>query len=68
MRPRARDKKLNEEWVVPLNGIEDVYEVKFLLTLDHESVINWFDYMLMLENLFRKFSICRSLRNSALAN
>lgn len=48
MRPRARDKKLNEEWVVPLNGIEDVYEVKFLLTLDHESVINWFDYMLML--------------------
>ncbi|KAK4804005.1 hypothetical protein SAY86_003822 [Trapa natans] len=26
MRPRARDKKFNEEWVVPLNGIEDVYE------------------------------------------
>ncbi|KAK4788739.1 hypothetical protein SAY86_020058 [Trapa natans] len=26
MRPRARDKKLKEEWVVPLNSMEDVYE------------------------------------------
>lgn len=26
MRPRSRDKKLNEEWVVPLKNIEDVYE------------------------------------------
>lgn len=26
MRPRARDKKLHEEWVVPLNSIEDVHE------------------------------------------
>lgn len=27
MRPRSRDKKLNEEWAVPLKSIEDVYEV-----------------------------------------
>ncbi|KAM7280071.1 hypothetical protein ACFE04_007205 [Oxalis oulophora] len=26
MRPRARDKKLKEEWVVPLNGIQDIQE------------------------------------------
>ncbi|KAF2620084.1 hypothetical protein F2Q68_00041808 [Brassica cretica] len=26
MRPRARDKKLQQEWVVPLKGIEDVQE------------------------------------------
>ncbi|KAI4295291.1 hypothetical protein L6164_035352 [Bauhinia variegata] len=26
MRPRARDKKLNEEWAVPLRNIEDIYE------------------------------------------
>ncbi|XP_030528206.1 methylenetetrahydrofolate reductase 2-like [Rhodamnia argentea] len=26
MRPRARDKKLHEEWVVPLNSVEDVHE------------------------------------------
>ncbi|KAL3619855.1 hypothetical protein CASFOL_034767 [Castilleja foliolosa] len=26
MRPRARDKKLREEWAVPLNSIEDIYE------------------------------------------
>ena len=29
MRPRARDKKLQQEWVVPLKGIEDVQEVAF---------------------------------------
>lgn len=27
MRPRSRDKKLTEEWVVPLKNIEDIYEV-----------------------------------------
>ncbi|MED6221279.1 Methylenetetrahydrofolate reductase 1 [Stylosanthes scabra] len=27
MRPRARDKKLIEEWVVPLRSIEDIFEV-----------------------------------------
>ncbi|KAJ8755170.1 hypothetical protein K2173_018968 [Erythroxylum novogranatense] len=26
MRPRARDKKLHDEWVVPLKGVEDIYE------------------------------------------
>ncbi|KAG8369333.1 hypothetical protein BUALT_Bualt14G0000500 [Buddleja alternifolia] len=33
MRPRSRDKKLHEEWAVPLKNIEDVYEkfVKFCL-------------------------------------
>nr|GLL47865.1 methylenetetrahydrofolate reductase 1-like [Ipomoea trifida]GMD91008.1 probable methylenetetrahydrofolate reductase [Ipomoea batatas]GME04631.1 probable methylenetetrahydrofolate reductase [Ipomoea batatas] len=33
MRPRARDKKLQEEWAVPLNGIEDICEIfsKFCL-------------------------------------
>ncbi|KAK4482591.1 hypothetical protein RD792_009755 [Penstemon davidsonii] len=33
MRPRSRNKKLNEEWVVPLNNIEDIYEkfMKFCL-------------------------------------
>lgn len=30
MRPRARDKKLVEEWVVPLRSVEDIHEVKFL--------------------------------------
>lgn len=35
MRPRARDKKLQEEWAVPLNGIEDICEVCFRL----ESVL-----------------------------
>ncbi|CAH9075565.1 unnamed protein product [Cuscuta epithymum] len=27
MRPRARDKKLQEEWIVPLNNIEDICEI-----------------------------------------
>ncbi|CAA0818437.1 Methylenetetrahydrofolate reductase 2 [Striga hermonthica] len=33
MRPRARDKKLREEWAVPLNNVEDIYEnfMKFCL-------------------------------------
>ncbi|KAK4482589.1 hypothetical protein RD792_009753 [Penstemon davidsonii] len=33
MRPRSRNKKLNEEWVVPLENIEDIYEkfTKFCL-------------------------------------
>ncbi|KAK6116826.1 hypothetical protein DH2020_049456 [Rehmannia glutinosa] len=26
MRPRSRNKKLHEEWVVPLNNVEDIYE------------------------------------------
>ncbi|XP_057526065.1 methylenetetrahydrofolate reductase (NADH) 2-like [Amaranthus tricolor] len=26
MRPRARDKKLQEEWAVPLQSVEDIYE------------------------------------------
>ena len=30
MRPRARGKKLLEEWALPLNSIEDVYEVLLL--------------------------------------
>lgn len=29
MRPRTRDKKLHEEWVVPLNNIDDICEVCF---------------------------------------
>ena len=29
MRPRARDKKLHEEWAVPLKNIEDIHEVRF---------------------------------------
>lgn len=29
MRPKARDKKLHQEWVVPLKSIEDVQEVVF---------------------------------------
>lgn len=29
MRPRSRDKKLHEEWAVPLKSVEDIYEVKF---------------------------------------
>lgn len=31
MRPRARDKKLQEEWAVPLNSIDDICEVCFRL-------------------------------------
>lgn len=31
MHLRAWDKKLNEEWAVPLNGFEDVCEVNFPL-------------------------------------
>ncbi|KAL3621577.1 Methylenetetrahydrofolate reductase 2 [Castilleja foliolosa] len=33
MRPRARDRKLREEWAVPLNRVEDIYEnfMKFCL-------------------------------------
>jgi hypothetical protein len=30
MRPRAKDKKLIEEWAVPLKSVEDIYEVKLL--------------------------------------
>ena len=31
MRPRARDKKLHEEWATPLKSIDDIQEVKFLV-------------------------------------
>jgi hypothetical protein len=30
MRPRAKDKKLIEEWAVPLKSVEDIYEVGLL--------------------------------------
>lgn len=30
MRPRARDKKLIEEWAVPLKNVEDIHEVEIL--------------------------------------
>jgi methylenetetrahydrofolate reductase (NADPH) len=30
MRPRAKDKKLIEEWAVPLKSVEDIYEVELL--------------------------------------
>jgi len=30
MRPRAKDKKLIEEWAVPLKSIEDIFEVELL--------------------------------------
>jgi methylenetetrahydrofolate reductase (NADPH) len=29
MRPRARGKKLFEEWASPLKSVEDIYEVGF---------------------------------------
>lgn len=29
MRPRSRDKKLQEEWAVPLKNVEDISEVQF---------------------------------------
>lgn len=32
MRPRSRDKKLSEEWAGPLNDVEDINEVRLLLT------------------------------------
>lgn len=31
MRPRSRDKKLIEEWAVPLKSIEDIYEVGLIV-------------------------------------
>lgn len=31
MRPRARGKRLSEEWVVPLRSLQDVYEVQLLI-------------------------------------
>jgi len=30
MRPRAKDKKLIEEWAVPLKSVEDIYEVELM--------------------------------------
>lgn len=29
MRPRARDKKIQEEWVVPLKKLDDISEVQY---------------------------------------
>ena len=31
MRPRSRDKKLLEEWAIPLKNVEDINEVQLLL-------------------------------------
>lgn len=33
MRPRARDKKLHDEWAVPLKNFEDIQEVQFPIYL-----------------------------------
>jgi hypothetical protein len=33
MRPRARGKKLLEEWAAPLKSVEDIYEVEFPSTV-----------------------------------
>lgn len=33
MRARSRDKKLQEEWAIALNSVEDIYEVLFRVTL-----------------------------------
>ena len=30
MRPRARDKKLQEEWATPLKSIDDIQEVELV--------------------------------------
>lgn len=34
MRPRARDKKLHDEWATPLNSIGDISEVEFPLVIN----------------------------------
>lgn len=33
MRPRSRDKKLQEEWAVPLKSVEDIHKVMVSLFL-----------------------------------
>ena len=40
MRPRARGKRLSEEWVVPLRSLQDIYEVQLLVTFLHSSEEN----------------------------
>lgn len=53
MRPRSRDKKLIEEWAVPLKSIEDIYEVGLI-------VIGLAIYFI-LTKLQDQLSICWSL-------
>ena len=50
MRPRARDKKLIEEWAVPLGSIEDIYEVE-LLYLEYGYIVLTITYQLKLCSL-----------------
>ncbi|KAK6921246.1 Methylenetetrahydrofolate reductase-like [Dillenia turbinata] len=63
MRPRARDKKLHEEWAVPLKSVEDIHEVTFCLP----TVWNWKNtcetiavvalvYVAHLQSLFQRFT------------
>lgn len=70
MRPRARDKKLLEEWVVPLANLEDVHEVHFSLqNACCLSKDNLAKYMVMYESFisfvqkFKKFCLGK-LRSS----
>lgn len=41
MRPRARDKKLHEEWAVPLKSLEDIYEKFMKLCLGKLRTSPW---------------------------
>lgn len=63
MRPRARDKKLQEEWAVPLQNIEDIYEVDFYFCL-HAAIIGrmlipvlWCLMLSLLFQMFKNFCL-----------
>lgn len=49
MRPRARDKKLLEEWALPLKSVEDVYEVLFLTKNVEKFCYNCYDWLEVLD-------------------
>lgn len=39
LKPRSRDKKLQEEWAVPLQTVEDIHEVNFLSVLLAKTIV-----------------------------
>lgn len=67
MRPRSRDKKLHEEWAVPLKSIEDIYEVKFPSEL-HFFLPNHIITTTNVNIFPLELLLIRNLRNTALGS
>ncbi|KAK4387854.1 putative methylenetetrahydrofolate reductase [Sesamum angolense] len=55
LRPRSRDKKLHEEWAVPLKNVEDIYEFLRPRSRDKKLHEEWAVPLKNVEDIYEKF-------------